>query len=400
MGYELRAWSKEPLDKVVTKTDRYWIEYSDGTRLIDLQSGNSAYILGYGNKEVMGALAPEVNFVRGNRGETSELCIKMTDLVCSTGNWDVLSWAISGSSAVEAAIKMNDQYWGNQSNYIVTFTPSYHATTFLTRDMSEVDSVSKRLKKVPTPIWKDVKDQAKAEEKALKYLDLVIKSYNCCGRKIGCIVMETLPWINGGIPWSKSWWKMIRHICDENDILMMSDDCAVCWGKGGDYHGYKRYGVQPDISALGKSLTAGYTPLGCAVANKKVGDVIKKKDWTWGHTWQPTMTGISAMNTVNDIIVRENLFSKCQGIEDKLRSVSESLLNKNYITGYRLSGLLLSLDAHRDLSQEELQESGIVLTKTRNKSMRIIANFLWDDEFFYEMEKRLSNFFSINTTEG
>ena len=109
MGYELRAWSKEPLDKVVTKTDRYWIEYSDGTRLIDLQSGNSAYILGYGNKEVMGALAPEVNFVRGNRGETSELCIKMTDLVCSTGTWDVLSWAISGSSAVEAAIKMNDQ---------------------------------------------------------------------------------------------------------------------------------------------------------------------------------------------------------------------------------------------------------------------------------------------------
>ena len=67
---------------------------------------------------------------------------------------------------------------------------------------------------------------------------------------------------------------------------------------------------------------------------------------------------------------------------------------------YRLEGLLLSLDVHRDLSQEELQESGIVLTKTRNKSMRIIANFLWDDEFFYEMKNRLSNFFSINTTEG
>ena len=212
--------------------------------------------------------------------------------------------------------------------------------------------------------------------------------------------METLPWINGGIPWSKSWWRMIRRICDEHDILMVSDDCAVCWGKGGDYHGYKRYGVQPDISALGKSLTAGYTPLGCAVANKKVGDVIRNKDWTWGHTWQPTMTGISAMNAVNDIIVRENLFSKCQDIEDKLRSISEEFLDKKYITNYRLEGLLLSSDVHRDLSQEELQESGIVLTKTRNKSMRIIANFLWDDEFFYEMKNRLSNFFSINTTEG
>ena len=33
------------LDKIVTKTDGYW-EYSDGTRLLDVQSGNSAYILG------------------------------------------------------------------------------------------------------------------------------------------------------------------------------------------------------------------------------------------------------------------------------------------------------------------------------------------------------------------
>ena len=55
----------------------------------------------------------------------------------------------------------------------------------------------------------------------------------------------------------------------------------------------KKYDVQPDIAALGKSLTAGYTPLGCSVANKKVGDVIKNKDWEFGHTWQPTMTGIS-----------------------------------------------------------------------------------------------------------
>ena len=41
---ELRAWTTGELDKIVTKTDKYWIEYSDGNRLLDLQSGNSAYI--------------------------------------------------------------------------------------------------------------------------------------------------------------------------------------------------------------------------------------------------------------------------------------------------------------------------------------------------------------------
>ena len=64
---ELRAWTSGELDKIVTKTDKYWIEYSDGNRLLDLQSGNSAYTLGYGNKEVMDALASEVNFIRGNK---------------------------------------------------------------------------------------------------------------------------------------------------------------------------------------------------------------------------------------------------------------------------------------------------------------------------------------------
>tara|TARA_B100000614_G_scaffold245795_1_gene251198 strand:- start:895 stop:2130 length:1236 start_codon:yes stop_codon:yes gene_type:complete len=397
---ELRAWTSGELDKIVTKTDKYWIEYSDGNRLLDLQSGNSAYTLGYGNREIMDALASEVNFIRGNKGETCELSKKMVNLVCSTGNWDVLSWAISGSSAVESAIKMNDQYWGNQENFIVTFVPGFHGTTYLTRNMGDTSDGIKRIKKVPTPLWRKQKDQESAEDKAIKYLKLLIKSYNCCGRKIGCIVMETLPWLKGGIPWSPRWWRTIRDLCNENDILMITDDVCTCWGKGGGYHGWQKYGVQPDISALGKSLTAGYTPLGCSVANKKVGDVLKEQDWEFGHTWQPTMTGISAMNAVNNIIVRDNLFELCKPIEDSLRFFAEDCLDRKYITGYRVSDLFLSLDVKEELNPEALIQSGLALSKTRNKSIRIVANFLADGEFFDEMQRRLFNFFSINNTEG
>ena len=38
MTTELRAWTNGDLDKIVTKTDGYWVEYSDGTRLLDVQS--------------------------------------------------------------------------------------------------------------------------------------------------------------------------------------------------------------------------------------------------------------------------------------------------------------------------------------------------------------------------
>ena len=127
---------------------------------------------------------------------------------------------------------------------------------------------------------------------------------------------------------------------------------------------------------------------------------MKTQDWEFGHTWQPTMTGISAMNAVNNIIVRENLFELCKPIEDSLRFFAEDCLDRKYITGYRVSDLFLSLDVKEELDPKALIQSGLALSKTRDKSVRIVANFLADQEFFDEMQKRLFDFFSINTSEG
>ena len=105
------------LEKIVVKTEKYWVEYKDGKRILDMHSGNSAYILGYGNEEVIEAMNEQIRsvaFVRGNRGGTAEICQEMAKLVCETGGFDVMSWAVTGSSAVEAAIAMNDTYWKRQ----------------------------------------------------------------------------------------------------------------------------------------------------------------------------------------------------------------------------------------------------------------------------------------------
>ena len=52
----------------------------------------------------------------------------------------------------ESAIKMNYQYWGNPENYIVTFTPSFHGTTFLCRAMGDDDNYVKIIKGTDTSV--------------------------------------------------------------------------------------------------------------------------------------------------------------------------------------------------------------------------------------------------------
>lgn len=399
MGFELRAWTPGELEKIVVKTEGYWVEYKDGKRILDMQSGNSAYILGYGNEEVIEAMNEQIRsvaFVRGNRGETAEICQEMAQLVCETGGFDVMSWAVTGSSAVEAAIAMNDTYWKRQKierPYIISFTPGYHGTTHLTKAMGLPHLQEFGLERVLTceaPRWMEEKDRAVEEDKSLKHLERLVERHK---DKIGCIVMESCPWYQGILPWSENWWKTIRAICDKNDILMITDDVAVCWGKALHYHGYQVHGIQPDISALGKSLSAGYTPLGAAVGNAKVGAVLRKNEWEFGHTWQPNMMGIAAMKAVNNIIVREKLFEKAVGFSEKFKAIAESLKAQGYIKSYRHQGLFLAIDTDAYTTINNLVNAGLGATTAQMGTIKIIGNLVADDEYFAEMEKRLTVFF-------
>lgn len=404
MAYELRAWTPGELDKTVIKTEGYWVHYKDQPKILDMQSGNSAYILGYGNREVTEAMNEQINeiaFVRGNRGETCELSVEMGELLCSTGNWDAFSWAVTGTSAMEAAISMNDVYWKKVNKHrtnIITFTPGYHGTSWLTKAMGLPmlsESPPERVINVNSPIWKKEEERAAAEKASLEHLHKQLERHD---GTIGCIVMETTPWFNGILPWSENWWKEIRKVCDEKNILMITDDVAVCWGKGGGYHGYTvaGYGIQPDISALGKSLSAGYTPLGAAVCNTKVASVLKTLSWEFGHTHQPNMCGVAAMKAVNNIIVRDKLFDRIPEIESKMDAIAQYMIDEKYIRTYRRGGLFMALDTDAITSIASFVKAGLGATTTNAGAIKVIAPLIADDEYFDQIERRLSRFFEAN----
>ncbi len=54
----------------------------------------------------------------------------------------------------------------------------------------------------------------------------------------------------------------VREICDEHDVLLISDEVICSWGRLGHYFGCERYGYQPDIITTAKALTSAYAPMG------------------------------------------------------------------------------------------------------------------------------------------
>ena len=60
----------------------------------------------------------------------------------------------------------------------------------------------------------------------------------------------------------EGYFQRVREICDEYDVLLISDEVICAWGRLGDYFGAERYGYQPDIITTAKGLTSAYAPMG------------------------------------------------------------------------------------------------------------------------------------------
>ena len=320
---EIKYWSPGEQEKTVKRTHRYFVEYENGETHIDIQCGNMAYILGYNRREIIDAVAQNtVNFIRGNTGESSQANTSLVDQVCKLGNWSALTWAVSGSDAVEAAIAMNDSYWqaqGADRPQILSFDCSYHGTTMLAKHLRGEYPALGRAVIVPGSQW-----QFAYQQKGREHLTLnKIKKRLATNEKIGCLIMETVSWSTTMAPYSMDFWQEIRKLCTDHNVLMIVDDVAFCWGTNGTMFGYESYHVQPDICAIGKSLTAGYSPLGAAVCNEKVNTQLNKQTWNHGHTWQPNMSGVAAAMAALPLI--KQLLPDAKRIESELRKIAQEL---------------------------------------------------------------------------
>ena len=379
---QLTEWSIGEKRKEVVRTHKYWIEYSNGETHLDIQSGNTAYILGYGDDEILDAMRQtKINYIRDNSGESCLPNDELLKFICKTGNWSGLAWAVSGSDAVEAAIAMNDSYWeikNPKKTKIISFSPGYHGTTVITKHLCGQYSYLGRSSIIEGPNWRNSNEQFEEEDIALKKVRERLES----DPNVGCIIMETIPWIGNLTPYSKNWWQSIRSLCDEFDVLMMVDDVALCWGKNGTFFGWEPYGVQPDISSLGKSLTAGYSPLGASVCNKKVFKTIGMRSWMHGHTWCPSMPGIfAALTSTNKI---NSLLHRVPYINQELCKIANELsLN------CRGENLFMCFDLPRDVSIADLSKVKLAATLPGDRCVKLFPPIIADEEYFETLKSYL-----------
>jgi adenosylmethionine-8-amino-7-oxononanoate aminotransferase len=157
----------------------------------------------------------------------------------------------------------------------------------------------------------------------------------------------------GAISPPKDYYKIIKKICEDHDILFIADEVMTGSGRTGTMLACEHWGVIPDIVALGKGMGAGYAPIAAAVASEKVMEPILSgsKSVMSGHTLSANPQSCAVSLAVLEYLEKNKIINKVEGRGNYLKYQLEKLQDQfSFIGDVRGKGLLLGIEFVEDQS--------------------------------------------------
>lgn len=333
-------------------------EYIDGS------SGAVTASIGHGVPEIIKAIndqANKVSFVYRSQftSEPAEaLARKLSEMTPGDLNWSF--FVNSGSEATETAMKIAIQYWQERGIFtktkILSRFISYHGITLGALSMS--GHVGRRERFIP--LLEDFPTVSapycyrcpfnltypSCKLLCANELERVIKRLG--KQTIAAFIAEPIIGAAGGaiVP-PDDYYTEIKKICDRNDILFIADEVMTGIGRTGKMLAIEHWNVQPDLVALGKGMTAGYTPMAATLVSDRVMEPILKgsKMIMSGHTYSANPQSAAVSLAVLDYIEKNQLVDRGKMMGNYLIHKLSTLANDfTFIGDVRGKGLLVGIE--------------------------------------------------------
>jgi len=344
----------------------------DGKKYLDAASGAVTANIGHGVSEIIEAMneqAKKVSFVYRSQftSEAAEdLARKMSGMLSGDLNW--CFFVNSGSEATETAMKMAIQYWQEKGvqtkTKVLSRWVSYHGITLGALSMS--GHTGRRARFVPL-----LEDFPVINPPYCYRCPYNLEAPNCgylCAheletaiKRIGAVQIAAFiaePVIGaagGAIAPPKDYYKVIKRICEEHDILFIADEVMTGCGRTGTMLACEQWGISPDIVALGKGMGAGYAPIAAAIATEKVIEPILAgtKLVMSGHTLSANPQACAAALAVLQYLEQNNIIQEVESkgvyLQDQLEKLKALF---PFIGDVRGKGLLLGIEFVQDVDSK------------------------------------------------
>lgn len=172
---------------------------------------------------------------------------------------------------------------------------------------------------------------------------------------IAAFVAEPVQGAGGVHVAPESYFKEVKEICTQYNILFITDEVITGFGRTGKWFGIEHYGVAPDMMCFAKGITSGYAQLGGVMLSEKIHNDLKELSQgtlLHGYTYSGHAMACAVGLKNIDLIEQEKLVqnAKARG-EELLEGLNMIKSERKIVKNVRGLGLMAALDFSED-SQE------------------------------------------------
>ena len=333
--------------KVERAEGMYYID-QNGRKILDFFGGFGSLAFGHNHPRILEA---RTRFQEEKRHEiaiafmsqyASALAHNLA--ACSPGDLDMVFLGSSGSEAMEAAVKLAERAAGPKRPKIVYAENSFHGKTKGVLAVTDGQLYRGEFKLTDNTVRVPFGD-IEAIENAFR-----------SDPEIGVIVLETVQGGGGIIKAEGEFWKKLRALCDQYNVIWIADEVQCGFGRTGRFYAFGHYDVVPDITALAKSLGGGKAAVGAMIARREVymkaygtpKTAMIHAQATFGGIGEACITSIEAMNILYDEGLIENADQTGAYLLERLEALREK--HPRIIKEVRGQGFMVGLE-FQDFSQ-------------------------------------------------
>jgi adenosylmethionine-8-amino-7-oxononanoate aminotransferase len=360
-------YSDEQEIPIIVRGEGCYVYDEHGNRYLDGLASLFCTQLGHGRADLVQAgadQAKELGYFSSwsyTHPRAIELATRVAEL--APGDLNRVFFTNSGSEAVEAALKLARQYhrvMGRPHKHkLIARQIAYHGTTFgaltatgVTDYRTPFEPLLPGVSHVPnTNMYR-----FPADHDPLELAEAVADRIEFEGPDtVAAVIMEPVQNAGGCLVPPPGYFERVREICDEYDVLLISDEVICSWGRLGTYFGSQAIGYQPDIITTAKGITSAYAPMGAMIASDRVAEPFIEGDSTFlhGSTWggHPVVAAIALANL--DAFENDHVLEHVAANEQAFRAMLESLRDLPIVGDVRGMGYFYAIELVKDRETKE-----------------------------------------------
>ncbi|MFC0450896.1 aspartate aminotransferase family protein [Rhodococcus jostii] len=187
---------------------------------------------------------------------------------------------------------------------------------------------------------------------------------------VAAVFLEPVQNAGGCFPPPPGYFERVRQICDDYDVLLVSDEVICAFGRIGSMFACDDFGYVPDIITCAKGLTSGYSPIGAMIASDRLFEPFADGSSMFAHGYtfggHPVSAAVALANL--DIFEREGLNAHVAAQAPAFRATLEKLTDLPMVGDVRGEGFFYGIELVKDKATKE--------SFTDDEAERILHGFL------------------------